>query len=95
MINAQNKLISDFTDLVATIPGVVSFAAISEQTPDAIIINDFADNEYQIEIVMAIIIDSSISSKNIAKQIYEIINFRCKQANLTLAKLDLLIQGVK
>lgn len=80
-----------------TIPGIVDFVSLVEDNNDSDLnwIHIDTDDDSNLEISIAIIINRNVATTNLSKEVYEAIRFEFKKLKFNLKKLNFYIRGVK
>lgn len=80
-----------------TIPGIVDFVSLVEDNNDSDLnwIHIDTDDDSNLEISIAIIINRNVATINLSKEVYEAIRFEFKKLKFNLKKLNFYIRGVK
>lgn len=80
-----------------TIPGIVDFVSLVEDNNDSDLnwIHIDTDDDSNLEISIAIIINRNVATINLSKEVYEAIHFEFKKLKFNLKKLNFYIRGVK
>lgn len=80
-----------------TIPGIVDFVPLVEDNNESNLnwIHINIEDDSNLEILIAVIINRNVATTNLSKEVYEAICFEFKKLKFSLKKLNFYIRGVK